>query len=189
MINRLPVKFRADLATPPNRVPRAFSLVELVVVIAILAILAAISMTALSRAHKARNNLLCATNLRTIGLALQNYASDNSDVYPQPSTAAQWEDLLRKYIRRTTFCCPSDQELFPATGSSYDWRDTGDPLSSLAGRRTADVARGDVSLAYDALPGWHDPHKVQVVLTDSSVHLINEDVFLRELQMPVGAGP
>ena len=114
---------------------------------------------------------------------------DNGGHYPQPSTSAQWEDLLRKYVHRETFRCPGDQELFPAVGSSYDWRDTAETDCSLAGRMFSEIGRGDVSLAFDALPDWHVPGKLQLVTTDGSVHLSADEPFLLELQTPVTAGP
>jgi len=192
MTPHLSAIFRAFQAIIPRRRHErghGFSLTELIVVIVILTILLAISLAALSRANKARSTARCAANLRSLGLAFQNYAADNSDYYPLPTTSAQWEDLLRPYIHRPTLCCPVDQELFPATGSSYDWRDTGDPLSSLPGRRLTEVTRDNISLAFDALPGWHEQHKIQVVCTDTSVHSMDDMAFLRELQLPVVTNP
>jgi len=188
-MNQLRPNFCACYAAPVLSHRRALTIIELLVVVVIISILITISLAALARAQQARGRAMCAGNLRSIGLAFQSYASDNGDVFPLPTVNAQWEDLLRNYIRRSTFCCPSDQELYPATGSSYDWRDTGDPAASLAGKRTADIVRSDVSLAFDALPGWHEAHKIQIVFTDASVHSLSDDCFLKELQMPVFKGP
>jgi prepilin-type N-terminal cleavage/methylation domain-containing protein len=173
----------------PRRYCRGVSLTETLVVIVIFTILLAISIAALGRAKKARNHAACAANLRSIGLAFESYATDNADYFPVPSTNAQWEDLLRRYVPRVKFYCPSDEEIFRDTGSSYDWRDTGDPVSTLCGKRTADVTREDLSLAFDTLPGWHDKNTHQVVYTDTSVHLVDQDIFLRGLQAPVISGP
>src|SRR6185437_62177 len=106
-----------------------------------------------------------------------------------PSVAAQWEDLLRNYVHRQTFHCPADEELFPAVGSSYDWRDTADPACSLAGRMYSEINRGDIALVYDALPGWHMPARVQVARIDGSVCMVEDEPFLKELQTPVTPGP
>jgi prepilin-type N-terminal cleavage/methylation domain-containing protein len=189
MTRHVPAIFCACSLNRRPRASRGFSLTELVVVIAILSILVGISVAALSRAQRARSNARCASNLRSIGLAFQSYTTDNDDHYPQPALAAQWEDLLRRYIPGSTFCCPADAEIYPKTARSYDWRDMGESSSSLAGRRTTEVVRDGVSLSYDTLQGWHDVRKVQVVFTDASVHMLDDEVWLKELQLPVVSGP
>ena len=164
-------------------------MVELFVTVVIIGILLAVSAMAIGRAQRAKSQTVCAVNLRSISQAFQSYMMDNGGRYPQPSTAAQWEDLLRTYVHRLTFRCPGDQELFPAVGSSYDWRDTADPDCSLAGRMYTEVGRANISLSYDALPGWHVPGKLQVVKIDGSVRLLADEPFLFELQTPVTSGP
>src|SRR5215213_473911 len=54
----------------------AFTLIELLVVIAIIAVLAALVMPALASAKLAGGKAVCISNLRQIGFAIQNYASD-----------------------------------------------------------------------------------------------------------------
>jgi len=54
------------------------------------------------------------------------------------------------------FRCPADDELYPAVGSSYDWRDTADPVTTLAGQSIESVIRSDAVLVFESLPGWHD---------------------------------
>jgi type II secretory pathway pseudopilin PulG len=167
----------------------ALSATELLVVLAIAVVLAAVSILAIGKARQIRSQTLCAVNLRNISIAFQSYLVDNAGRYPQPSTGAQWEDLLRKYVHRAAFRCPGDQELFPSLGSSYDWRDTGDPASTLAGRMLTEVGRGNVSLAFDSLPGWHHPAEVQVLDTEGFVQMDKEEPFLLELQSPISSVP
>ena len=57
----------------------SFTLIELLVVIAIIAILAAMLLPALSAARASARNAHCLSNLKSIGLAYQNYFSANND--------------------------------------------------------------------------------------------------------------
>ena len=59
-----------------------FTLIELLTVIAIIAILAALLLPTLSKARKKVQEIACMSNLRTLGITANHYASDYQDCLP-----------------------------------------------------------------------------------------------------------
>src|SRR5712675_537136 len=66
----------------------AFTLVELLVVIAIIALLIATLMPVLSQARESARRVVCANNLKQIGLAYFMYAHDHKGVFPPGANGA-----------------------------------------------------------------------------------------------------
>ena len=62
--------------------PHAFTLIELLVVVSIIALLVSILLPALGSAREAARMTICATNLRTVGMAIIYYADDNDNFLP-----------------------------------------------------------------------------------------------------------
>lgn len=96
---------------------RAFTLIELLVVIAIISILAAILFPVFGRARENARKTSCLSNLKQIGLGLQQYMQDNDSAYPLAAYTAsnggklRWADAIQTYTKsRQLFLCPSASE-------------------------------------------------------------------------------
>ena len=165
---------------------RGFTLLELLVVIGIIAFLAALILVAMSGARRSAASVQCLSNLRQIHSAFVHYANDHGGRLPDPiANGTSWEASLYPYLKSTdVFRCGADEEVFPAVGSSYDWRDTGSDTTSLVGRSMA-LVRQDAALAFDALPGWHKRNRINVILVDGSAHSMDQDDYFRELAKPI----
>ncbi|MHC4525108.1 MAG: type II secretion system protein [Planctomycetota bacterium] len=61
---------------------RAFTLIELLVVIAILALLLGVLLPALRKARFQAQTIVCASNLKSVGVAIYAYANDYEDTIP-----------------------------------------------------------------------------------------------------------
>ena len=61
---------------------RGFTLVELLVVISIIALLISLLLPALSRARRLALRIVCASNMRQVGVAMAEYADVNRGTYP-----------------------------------------------------------------------------------------------------------
>ena len=169
---------------------RGFTLVEVLVVIAIISLVIGLLLVALSRVRRSGHSVQCLANLQRIGQAFNQYTLDHGGRLPDPfANHTSWEGALAAYLPTPgVFRCPADQEVGPALGSSYDWRDTGDPATTLAGRYVTDVTRpAEVVLAFDALPGWHDRKKVNVVRLDGAALTLDQSAFFADLVREVGA--
>ncbi len=101
---------------------RGATLVELLVSISIITVLATITMPAIMAARDRANGLECMSNMRQLGLAMQDYVEDHDSQYPadryplvpyfMEPQRERWSDNflydLASYTGRTSvFLCPS----------------------------------------------------------------------------------
>ena len=116
------------------RIPApGFSLTELIVTVLIVAALAGIGFPIVRKGLESSHKAGCLSNLRQIGLGLESYLQDNSQVMPMLETGRRsrdedipvLENTLDQYLEtEEVFRCPADREVFAATGSSYIWNST-----------------------------------------------------------------
>jgi prepilin-type N-terminal cleavage/methylation domain-containing protein/prepilin-type processing-associated H-X9-DG protein len=114
----------------------SFTLVELLVVIAIIALLTGLAMPNYTAAMLRAKGLRCAGNLRIIGMAAAQAATDNNNKYPEinqaaapiytDATATNLIGALGTYgVTTNIIQCPIDMGLNPSSftkyGSSYEW--------------------------------------------------------------------
>lgn len=98
------------------RSKRAFTLVELLVVIAIVAALVALLLPAMQSARAAARRTQCMSNMRQVGLGLQNYATAYRGRLPEVSDHGfddeSWIHALAPFMERvdSVRVCPDDPQ-------------------------------------------------------------------------------
>jgi len=119
---------RVPMGHPTNRMKPGFTLIELLVVMAIIAILAGILLPVLASAREGARTTSCMSNMRQIGLALQQYQQDAQETFSPgyyynvcgtataPTSGGfdatgiqQWSGFVQPYLKdEKVFICPSD---------------------------------------------------------------------------------
>jgi hypothetical protein len=161
-------------------------MLELLVVMFVLVLLVGMLLPAVARARRSANAVNCISNLRQITIGFHHYANNNRGRLPDPPAAdMSWESAILKYLcASAVYKCPADGELAASLGSSYDWRDTGDPSTTLAGCPITDAKSATV-LVYDALPNWHGKLQVNVAHVDGSAGPMPMADCIRNLMTPL----
>ena len=114
-----------------------FTLIEVLVVIGIIAVLISIILPALARACDAANRVQCASNLRQIGQAIINYATQNKGWAPLKGGTKQYpyewhkhtlvNPLMRYGLNLKIMSSPT-QELFNPPWDGWPGHDGGQPV-------------------------------------------------------------
>ena len=140
-----------------------FTLIELLVVIGIIGILAALMLPALSEAREKAKQIVCAQNLRGIGMAFNFYVDDYEQIFPcaeDPVDPAYWLWMGRGWR----------QSVAPYIGGI-----SAQNLSILycASDRTAPVKWESTSYAY-AMSFYHSPEQINLMNNPSYTYNVTK---------------
>ena len=106
-----------------------FTLLEILVVLLVIAILSLLIIPNYSRIVGAAQEVICASHMRSIRVALGNYLTDHGNVWPQPDPGLEgdalrsfWLQTLKPYgISENTWQCPTIRHALRAEGQTGDF--------------------------------------------------------------------
>jgi prepilin-type N-terminal cleavage/methylation domain-containing protein len=112
-----------------TRREKGFTLLEILVVLLIVAILSLLIIPNYSRIVAAAQEVICASHMRSIRVALGNYLQDHGNVWPQPEPGLEgaplqkfWFATLQPYgISEKTWQCPTIRHALREEGQTGDF--------------------------------------------------------------------
>ena len=162
-----------------------FTLLEMLIAVAMIAALSMILLPVASRTRAASRSVSCLANLRALSTAFGLHSHEHGRLPNPATTEIPWERSLAKYLPAEVFRCAADEELAPATGSSYDWRDTGEEATTLANYPLRACNRTDAVLVFDALPSWHQKNRMNAAFVDGSAQSLEQEHCIADLNIAI----
>jgi prepilin-type N-terminal cleavage/methylation domain-containing protein/prepilin-type processing-associated H-X9-DG protein len=107
------------MAKRKNR--KGFTLVELLVVIAIIALLLSILMPALNKVREQAKQVVCSSNLRSLGQLFQMYAMNYKDNYPMPFAGWDEAGIDGKTVSLNWVACLRTEKLIRSDKNAGGW--------------------------------------------------------------------
>lgn len=98
---------------------KEFTLIELLVVISIIAILASLLLPALRNAKEKGKDIMCKSNMRQSGYAMQSYMGDSDGIlvlgsYSGPGTSKTWIEYVNGDLGGSVYLSKNDAGLCPS---------------------------------------------------------------------------
>lgn len=182
---------------------RGFTLIELLVTIGIIAILGAILFPVFVKARDKARQVVCASNLKQLGIALNAYGEDFDEVLPpsqiyysvdaagNPASPVSWPTLIYGYVKnQDVFVCPSGERSLTAYSfhngaltQSYCGVTTNDgTVSSLRLVHALSYARNLIPTNAWTTPGFNNNAKTGFVYGTGTT----DAVSLAQVEDPAG---
>jgi prepilin-type N-terminal cleavage/methylation domain-containing protein/prepilin-type processing-associated H-X9-DG protein len=176
------------IATARRR-EQGLTMVEILVVLAIVTVLVSLGVPSYRLMKANARSAVCSSNLRDIGIGLNNYFVEHGMTFPEMVAARESREeeapaldtvLLEFVGDEFSFQCPADHEgIFEKTGSSYFWN------SLLNGQKTSNMKLLGMTGQASGIPIVSDKENFHEDVGDGVNVLYADGHVLREVQFVV----